>query len=71
MILGESRSEKRDREAQLDDNRRYSERMAEITGEPLEYTDEFTERVPLNDSVFDRVPKCCRPKSLKPPTNNK
>lgn len=48
------------------DRYKYSKRMAEITGETLEYTDMFTEQVPLNDSVFDRVPKCCKPKPLKP-----
>ena len=66
MILGESASEKHNREAQLDDNRTYSKKIAEATGEPIQYTDEFTKRVPLNDSVFDRVPKCCKPKPLKP-----
>lgn len=66
MIIGESTSENRNREAQLDDSRMYSKKIAEGTGEPIEYTDEFTERVPLNISVLDRVPKCCKPKPLKP-----
>jgi len=65
MIIGETPSEKRNREAQLDDNLTYSKKMAEITGEPKEYTDEFTKRVPLNISALDRVPKCCRPKEKK------
>lgn len=66
MIIGESTSEKRNREAQLDDNRMYSKKIAEATGEPIEYTDEFTQRVPLNMSVLDRLPKCCKAKPLKP-----
>lgn len=65
-IIGESISDRRNREAQLDDNRIYSKKIAEITGEPIQYTDEFTERIPLNITVLDRVPKCCKPRPLKP-----
>lgn len=65
MILGESASERRNREAQLDDNLIYSKKMAELTGEPIEYMDEFTQRIPLNISVLDRVSKCCKPKEKK------
>lgn len=59
-IIGESRDERRNREAQLDDNRRNSTRA---TGEPLEYIDEFTHRAPLDSSVLDRLPKCLSKRS--------
>lgn len=64
-IIGESRSERRDREAQKDDNRLYSQKMSEKTGETLEYTDQFTQQVPLDNSVLDRLPKCLLKKETK------
>lgn len=70
MILGESASEKRNREAQQDDARRAAKQISELTGEPEMYLDEFTYDPrwirALPNSGLDRLPKCCKPKPLKP-----
>ena len=75
MIIGESRSEKRIREDQLDDARRAARRISELTGEPREYLDGFTYDPrwvrALPNYGLDRLPKCLKPKPLKPPTKNK
>ena len=57
---------KRDIDAQKDDNLRRAWQIAEATGEPIEYIDEFTTVAPLDISVMDRLPKCLKPKPLKP-----
>lgn len=65
-IIGESRSEKRNREAQRDDALRDARQMSELTGEPLEYLDEFTydPRWVRAINILDRLPKCLQ-KPLK------
>ena len=70
MILGESSSEKENREAQKDDAAHAARQMAELTGEPEMYLDQFTFdprwlRM-LPNGGLDRLPKCLKPRPLKP-----
>lgn len=71
MILGESASEKENREAQKDDARLTTNKIAELTGEPKMYLDEFTYDPrwirALPNYGLDRLPKCMKPRPLKPP----
>lgn len=57
-------------EAQQDDARRAAQRMSELSGEPLEYLDIFTFDPrwirALPNYGLDRVPKCMKPRPLKP-----
>jgi len=68
--IGEGVGERGRIEAQQDDARRAAEKMAELSGEPLEYLDIFTYDPhwlrALPNGGLDRLPKCCKPKSLKP-----
>ena len=60
MIIGESNSERQEREARLDSAHREMIKIAERTGEPLEYIDpyfELDERITMGG--LERVPKCC------------
>jgi len=70
MIVGESASEKEEREARLDCAHRTAIKISEITGEPLEYIDpyfELDERILMRmQGGLNRLPKCCQPKPLKP-----
>lgn len=69
-IIGETPNQKRDREAQKDDARRAARRISELTDEPEMYLDEFTYDPrwvrALPNGGLDRLPKCCKPKPLKP-----
>ena len=67
-IIGESESERETRESQKDDARRAAVRWSELTGEPIEYLDQFTydPRDLARIEGFDRLPKCYKPKPLKP-----
>ena len=60
---------KRDIDAQKDDALRATFKIAKLTGEPLEYLDEFTYDPRwircLPNYGLDRVPRCCKPQPLK------
>lgn len=69
-IIGESASERHNREAQKDDARRAAHKISELTGEPEMFLDEFTYDPrwlrALPNYGLDRIPKCLKPKPLKP-----
>lgn len=60
MIIGETPEQRQERENVTDELRRKSELIAETSGEPCEFIDQFTHtRWPFS---LNRLPKCLKDK---------